>query len=202
VFDIKPTFYDSQRLRYINNRRLIFEGGNEFHRFDASSVYAASYGTDRVECNSRACDVFLNPASHPRAYYSEQDVDGKFLINFQEAFENPEIEADYVRVHFAFESEMLLDGAVYVCGDFNQNELNRQTQMHYVVEDRCYRASVLLKQGGYNYQYRFLPRGASAASVKPTDGSFWQTRNEYVIYVYHRPWGERYDKLIGVKIIS
>ena len=58
------------------------------------------------------------------------------------------------------------------------------------------------KQGGYNFQYWFVPKGTSKASVEKVDGSYWQTGNEYSIYVYHRGWGERYDRLIGVKSIQ
>ena len=65
-----------------------------------------------------------------------------------------------------------------------------------------YYASLLLKQGGYNYQYWFVQKGAKKANVEKVEGSYWQTGNEYTIYVYHRPWGERYDKLVAVKSIQ
>ena len=32
-----------------------------------------------------------------------------------------------------------------------------------------------------------------------TQDPFYETENEYLILVYHRPFGERYDRLIGVQ---
>ena len=74
--------------------------------------------------------------------------------------------------------------------------------MKYDGKTESYKQTVLLKQGGYNYQYRFVPKGEQKAIVERVDGSFWQAGNEYTIYVYHRPWGERYDKLVAVKVIQ
>ena len=44
----RPTFMEHNRLRYINKRELIFEGGNEYHHFDAFSTYYAGTGIVRV----------------------------------------------------------------------------------------------------------------------------------------------------------
>ena len=74
--------------------------------------------------------------------------------------------------------------------------------MHFDPEQRAYVKTLLLKQGGYNYQFWFRPRGSQRANVERIDGSFWQTRNEYTIFVYHRAWGGRYDRLIGVKTVE
>jgi hypothetical protein len=74
--------------------------------------------------------------------------------------------------------------------------------MMYDNDSQQYYQKVLLKQGGYNYQHRFVPKNSKKAFVERIDGSYWQTGNEYSIYIYHRGWGERYDKLVGVKQIQ
>jgi hypothetical protein len=33
--------------------------------------------------------------------------------------------------------------------------------------------------------------------METVEGNAWETDNEYAIYVYHRPFGCRYDKLIA-----
>lgn len=71
--------------------------------------------------------------------------------------------------------------------------------MEYNAAHNAYEQAVLLKQGGYNYLYAFVRKGDTAASLQPVEGSYWQTQNQYDIYVYHRAWGERYDRLICVK---
>lgn len=203
IINLKPTFFNKSKLSFTNNKQLIFEGGNEYHRFDISSLYAASYGLDYMSYDGTNNNAFLLPYSLPEIYVSQPDVNGKFLINFQEAFYDVTLEADYVLVHFAFDSyEPFFDGNVYIGGDFNYNLIDRAVQMKYVIEDRRYILTYLLKQGGYNYQYWFVPKNQQVANTRRTDGSFWQTNNEYTIYVYSRAWGERYDKLIGVKVIE
>jgi len=203
ILNLKPTYFNRSKLSFINNKNLIFEGGNEYHRFDISSLYAASYGLDFVNYDRKINNAFLTSYSRPNIYVSAQDVNGKFLINFQEAFSDVAVEADYVNVNFSFASgEPFFDGNVYVGGDFNYNLLDDAARMRYVIEDGKYILTYLLKQGGYNYQYWFVPKNQQIASTRRTDGSFWQTNNEYTIYVYYRGWGERYDRLIGVKVIE
>ena len=58
-----------------------------------------------------------------------------------------------------------------------------------------------MKFGVYNYQYIWLPDDDTHAQTEPVEGNFYQTENEYLILVYHRTFGDRYEKLIGVKQI-
>ena len=74
--------------------------------------------------------------------------------------------------------------------------------MDYNAENNCYEKAILVKQGGINYQYLFVPNNSNNGSLEPIEGSFWQTNNEYQIFVYYRPRGERYDRLIGWKFIK
>jgi len=201
VTNLKPTFLSSSKLSYINNKALIFEGGNEYHRFDISSVYAAGEGVDKIRYNRTSYDANLseNKIQTSKTYMQEPDVNGKYIINMQNA-QDDNIEADYMYVNFKLAAKQpFFDGQIYLGGEFNYNLLNDAVGMKYDMNEQSYIQKVLLKQGGYNYQYWFLPKGERAASTERVDGSYWQTRNEYTIYVYHRGWGERYDKLVGVK---
>lgn len=202
VRNILPTYYAANKLSYINNKSLIFEGGNDFHVFDISSAYAAGRGVDKIVSERNVYTVFLTPdkIQTTKMYMPNPDANGKFLINYQEQFDDSDIEADYMWVNFQLMVEKpFFDGLLYLGGEFNYNQLNGKTLMNYDAQNQVYYKSVLLKQGGYNYQYRFVPKGQTSAVVGKVDGSYWQTGNEYTIYIYHRPWGERYDKLIGVK---
>lgn len=201
VTDIKPTFLSGSKLSYINNKALIFEGGYEYHRFDISSVYAAGEGVESIRYNQPHYDAVLyeNKIQASKTYMQDMDVNGKFVINLQGA-DDDNTEADYMMVHLKLPAKTpFFDGQLYLGGEFNQNLLNDVSRLKYDNSTGAYTQSVLLKQGGYNYQYWFVPKGATKASAQRVDGSYWQTRNEYTIYIYHRAWGERYDKLIGVK---
>jgi len=201
VTDIKPTFISGAKLSYINNKDLIFEGCYEYHRFDISSVYAAGAGVADIRYDQPHYNAFLydDKIQTSKSYMQELDVNGKYIINMERS-EDDDVEADYMYVHFSLPAKQpFFDGQVYLGGEFNFNLLNDVSRMKYDTDAGKYFQILLLKQGGYNYQYWFAPKGQSKASAERVDGSYWQTRNEYTIYVYHRGWGERYDRLVGVR---
>ena len=78
--------------------------------------------------------------------------------------------------------------------------------MTYNPQTKAYEKDLLLKQGGYNYLYAVVPYGNTSTALNKNnntkvmgtiEGNAWETENEYAIYVYHRPFGSRYDKLIA-----
>ena len=73
--------------------------------------------------------------------------------------------------------------------------------MKYNEETSSYESVQLLKQGAYNYLYLYVPDGSTKGETGPVEGNFYETENEYLILVYSRPFGERYDKLIGMKLV-
>ena len=90
--------------------------------------------------------------------------------------------------------------------------------MQYDAETKCYWLTSLVKQGGYDYQYWFVPKSQisnlksqisnlksqisnNRTTTQRVDGSFWQTENEYTIYVFWRPFGARYEQLVGVQTV-
>ena len=204
VTDIKPTYLTGSKLSYINNKSLIFDGGYEYHRFDISSIYAAGAGvaTIRFQQPSYHAYIYDDKIQTSKSYMQEMDVNGKFIVNMQNATDD-DVEADYMYVHFTLPTKQpFFDGQIYLGGEFNYNMIDDAVRMKYDMAVGNYFQTVLLKQGGYNYQYWFAPKGEYKASAERVDGSYWQTRNEYTIYVYHRTWGERYDRLVGVKGIE
>ena len=68
--------------------------------------------------------------------------------------------------------------------------------MTYDEQAGTYEAVVPLKQGYYSYQFRQLDSEGVGQTAR-TEGDFYQTENEYIILVYHRPQGARYDALVG-----
>jgi len=204
VADIKPTYMSTNKLSFINNKSLIFEGGAEYHRFDISSIYAAGENVATIKYNQPHYDAFLyeNKMQANKSYIQDLDVNGKYVVHLQRASDD-DTEADYMLVHFTLPTkDPFFDGSLYLGGEFNYNLMNDVNRLKYDGEAGCYYQTILLKQGGYNYQYWFVPKGEATATTQRVDGSYWQTRNEYTIYVYQRPWGERYDKLVGVKGIE
>lgn len=211
AFAVRPTYVDPDRLRWVNSRPLIFEGGNEYQHFDIASEYFMGNNVDRItfDHQEQAYHALLftseNRAAAP--YLTEPDMDGQFVVN-RERTDDDDTEADYMWVYFTLPAEQpWLDGAVYLLGDAWQNTFTPANRMHYDEQQQAYVCRTLLKQGGYQWQYAFLTKqgrlskgtGLSGATLQRTEGSHWQTGNTYRIYIYHRPFGSRYDRLIGVE---
>lgn len=204
VYLSQPTFVEPNRLRYINQQALIFEAGNEYHHFDAFSCFYAGYGIDRVYHEMGDYNALLFPNDVAKGeYIHEFDSDGRFVVN-AERTNDSDTEAEYMWVHWTLPVEKpWLDGALYIGGDIFENELYLRNRMQYDAEAKCYWLTALVKQGGYDYQYWFSGKGTqNKTTTQRVDGSYWQTENEYAVYVYWRPFGARHDRLVGVKVFK
>ena len=197
----RPTFVASKRLRYINCKELIFEGGNEYHHFDAFSCFYAGHGINRVyhELGDYHAPLFADEITKGQSIH-EFDSNGRYVIN-AERTSDADVEAEYMWVHWTLPMEQpFFDGALYVGGELFGNELSLKNRMQYDNQAQCYWLTALVKQGGYDYQYWFVPKNQKTTTQR-VDGSYWQTENEYAIYVWWRPFGARYDRLVGVSVI-
>lgn len=208
IVTTRPNYVEPQRLRYMNNRDLIFEGGNEYRHLDIYSPYYAGYNVNRIRYDHGDYHAFLevddNRGVTPTTdktgtpYLYEPDTDGQWVINTEHSDED-DTNAEYMLVHWTLPMKMpFFDGSVYVGGDLFQNEMNIHNRMLYDNEQECYYLNAMLKQGAYDYQYWFKRKGETKATLLNVEGSHWQTENEYTIFVYFRKSGERYDQLVGM----
>ncbi|HMR44348.1 MAG TPA: hypothetical protein PKC40_10970, partial [Saprospiraceae bacterium] len=80
---------------------------------------------------------------------------------------------------------------------FTNWKLKDEFKMAYNNQINGYVASILLKQGYYNYVYALVDRKTGKVSFEDTEGNWYETENDYTILAYYRPFGERYDRVIG-----
>lgn len=203
VRDVKPTYVKVNELIYEDNRQLEFEGGTEYLRIDFSHIRNYSGQIDRISFHHPYYNVDVVPGARRRLneYKYDKDVNGRYKVHGQDIW--TDLEIDYSIVHFTYPCEdPWLDGSLYVVGYFNDNVLNGRNQMTYNFDRKQYELDIVLKNGGYNYQYLFLPYGKKEATSQRTAGSYWETENEYTIYVYYSPHGARYDRLLNVTTLS
>jgi len=202
---IKPLFVRQNELDYRHvDATLLFLAGNEYRPIDLKSTRFSSTRMTAIEVVRFAWHFYLYtdlPRDMSRYLYYE-DLNGKYAIQAERA-NRPDTEADYVYVHFSLHTEPIDGGQVYVLGDFCNYLCSKDNLMAYNPEKNQYEAVISLKQGYYNYQYAFLPFGKSAV-IDDTrlEGSFFDTENDYMIFVYHRGRSSRYDRLIGVSVVN
>lgn len=200
----RPTYVNGGRLRYENREELIFEGGNQYRSIDFSSRYTYGGGIDHIEFDRDMYHVVLEAdasrANNKEAY--AMDAHGGYVINLQKN-NYSDTEADYMWVHFYYPAEVpYLEGRMYIVGDLTQNLVDNKSEMIYDLSEKCYVRSLLLKQGGYNYVYALKAKNREELSVIQTEGSFWESRNRYDVMVYFRPFGARYDRLVGMRSVE
>ena len=206
----KPTFVEPNRLRYTNQKALIFEGGNEFRRFDTYSTYYSGYHVGRVTYQQGDYHAILDAdmvrgtiaqgaGREGLGYLSDMDANGQWVVNCEKT-DYPDTDAEYMWVHFTLPvKQYMLNTQVFVGGDLFYNTYNVNNLMQYDAESKSYYLYAYLKQGGYNYMY-YAKDANGQVYLLPLEGSHWRTSNEYTVDVYYRPFGARYDRLVGKKI--
>ena len=191
-------------LVFNDNRNALFKGGNEFRNFHFKSLRIATTPVDYIEKNDGKYLVYLHPdRDWHAAYTSTTDLNGNFLTS-EDTHNNADYCADYADVKFTLPYHRnyydTLD--VYVFGGFNDWKMNDENKMTYNDEKQQYEASILLKQGYYNYKYVKASPDFKTIDETDIDGSFYQTENEYEIFVYFYDYALGYDRCIGYKRIN
>lgn len=196
-----PTRLNGKVALYEHLRPLIFEGGNEYRRFETVSLYYPGMGVEWIDREAPVANMGLHTDTPRRQYLYDSTQQGRFLIRTTD-MADPSTEADYVMTHFSLEMPQLPGGDIFIDGDLVQRRFDPSSRMVYNHATGRYELSMLLKQGAYNYQYLFVPSGTMRGSTAPVEGDSYQTVNEYTVRVYHRPSGSRFDRLVGVGTVK
>ncbi|CAL2077737.1 conserved hypothetical protein [Tenacibaculum sp. 190524A05c] len=198
ITDIEPLFIRTNQLIYNYTNGTNFLGGNEFLNFDNKYIRNTNVNiakTTREDLFHNYLYTDIERSTRPYTY--NPDINGNFIIRTLDA-DNEETEADYAMMHFSLEvDEPFENKDIYIYGAYNNFELNGSNKMEYNSEENIYEASMLLKQGFYNYTYVTLDENNKIDLTK-INGSFFQTENEYTVIVYYKPFGALFYRAIGV----
>lgn len=202
---VQPTGILNKQLIYNHNKQLIFEAGNEYRRFEMTTTAYKGMSIDKIDFFSPYFHITLFQdifRSH-RSYLYDQDQNGRFYIrNIQNSNDNYDSESDYFFVHFSLLSPEPFLEKVYILSECYNYILDPRSEMKYNYERKAYEKTALLKQGSYNYMYLTKENGSPKGTTSTIEGNYFETENEYLLLVYHRPMGGRYDKLIGLQKVQ
>jgi hypothetical protein len=164
-----------------------FPGGGEWEAFETKDLRVNGYNVQsniRVENENH---IYLYPSQNEMnlAYTNRVDLNGASLIS-SELYEDDDLTSDYTYVHFEMNSPELLNKVVLECG----NEWNSRVTCEYSETKKSYGATLLLKQGVYNYRFRIEPSNARE-EINFTEGNHTSTENNYQLLVYY------YDRNAG-----
>lgn len=191
----KATYENGRQLTFDHCRDLVFPAGNEFRRFEVINMYENVRRVDRISFHAPYYHAAVMTDREFHAYQYDDDHNGRFLVRYSNA-DDSDIQADYLFVHFRLESPEYQGGKLYVTGDFSGGSLTPEYEMEYA--DGAYQATLLLKNGAYDYRYLWVPAGKNAGETAKTEGDWYETGNEYHAFLYYRPRNGRYDRLVSV----
>jgi len=198
ITNLKPLYIRNNSLIYDYNEENTLFGNNEFRHFDIKSLryYSERIKNITYDSTNYKVDLFTESKRAYDNYSIEPDLNGKFYIKSQEA-RNSNIESEYVYVNFKLKSNFINEGDVYIIGEFSNWKKNNEFKLEFDSINSIYIKSIYLKQGYYNYHYAIDDTSLNHLDVASIEGTHYQTRNSYEIYVYFNDTNDRYQKLIG-----
>jgi len=217
----KIVFPAGKEFRFMDTRSLQYDGGGVRGIEEYQDGYDVTLHMDEV----RSDEVYYNridinggfvignlensQGSNISFFDSESSEDRTAKLEFvrQELMGNREsdnIRSDYANVLFSIKrNEPFYDKDVYLIGAMSDWQIKEEFKMTHQPAVNAYVADILLKQGFYNYAYATVAkRGDKTPNLSELEGDWYETENQYTILVYYRPFGGRYDQLMGTLNIN
>ena len=186
--NVRPSYVSQNGLEWRHKKELIFDGGNEYRKFEILDPSHPTLGIEHTSWNGT--NYQAQPyISEPRLnYIYDEDANGAFYIRNSDNLEN-DITSDYVWVNFRLKAPQFLNGRILINGRWT-TEKPEIYLMNYDEAQGLYTASILQKLGYYSYQYLWLKDDGTTHPL-PSEGNFFETENRYQILVYFKGTGER-----------
>lgn len=196
----KPQYIMSDGLKWEHNRDLIFQAGNEYHKYEILDVSHPTMGIDRIIWDGTNYQVYPFACEPRPNYVYDEDANGAFYIRNSDNIEN-DISSEYVFVNYRLFVPEQVKGDIYINGTWTNDQFIPKYKMEFDALNKCYTAKIMQKQGYYSYQFVMLDNNG-VSYVVPSEGSFYQTENKYQALIYFRGNGERTDRLVGYQEVQ
>ncbi|MBP3299217.1 MAG: DUF5103 domain-containing protein [Muribaculaceae bacterium] len=200
---LKPLRVEPGRMVYEHLPALIFPAGNEFRRFETvrTDYRGMHIAENAYEHDGYTATLQTDFGRADRPYSYDRTQNGRFKIDEYNSTD-PDLGADYVLTRFTLDFPRLMNGDIYVDGEFTHNLTDDSTRMRYNEAKGLYELEMLLKQGSYNYRYVARERdNRSLPDVALVEGNHYETQNEYTVKVFQQAPGDRYARLLNVVTI-
>lgn len=203
-----PSFIRGNILEYNAEQDCIFPGSKEFRWIDLQSFRFESDRVERVNRTNIPMEVLVKTdlVRTQMRYLWYRDLNGFNEIRTTESI-NPWWQSDYATVVFRFAPDKGIPFAnkrVFLMGELTGNQVGDTSLMEFDSSEKVYTKKLLLKQGYYSYQYTTGEEVNGSVKLDQifTEGNYWETENNYFIFVYFRALGGRHDELIGYKLLN
>lgn len=194
AINTKPDYVSANGLQWQHNRQLIFDAGNVYRKFELLDLDHPTMGIDEINWDGAHFHAQIIADTPRPSYVYDESAQGAYVIRNSDNNEC-NTTCDYAQVHFTLQTNRQ-PGEVYINGDWTYDYFLSAYRMQYDEAQKSYTATIPLKQGYYSYQYLVRNEGKGCQPVD-TEGSFYQTANQYDVLVYYHSNGDRTDQLIG-----
>ena len=199
--NVKPNYITPQAFQWEHNRRLIFDAGNEYHKFEVLDPRHISMGLADVlwDKETNTWHAVVYPCEERRSYLYDEDTDGAFLLRNSDNYD-AERTSEYVYMHYILKPlREYQDAHIVVNGRWTTEPLDNYI-MQYDEAEQVYKLTVMQKLGYYNYQLLLMDYDGTTHTL-PEEGSFFETENKYQAFVYYKDTAERAWRLVGFQEI-
>ena len=199
--NVKPNYITNQSLQWEHNRQLIFDAGNEYHKFEVLDPRHISMGLADVmwDKETNTWHAVPSPCEQRKSYLYDEDTDGAFLLRNSDNYD-AERTSEYVYIHYFLKPLREYDDAhIVVNGRWATEPLDNYI-MQYDKTEQVYKLTVMQKLGYYNYQFLLMDFDGTTHTL-PEEGSFFETENKYQAFVYYKDTAERSWRLVGFQEI-
>ena len=194
VVNARPQYIKANELQWIHCKDFIFDGGNEYRKFETLDVTHTTMGLESINWDGHNYHAWIWTDEPRPSYIYDKDANGAFLIRNSDNIDN-DVNSDYIITHFRLKSPQTAD-PIYINGFFTNDRFLPQYEMKWNEKNQQYEGELLLKQGYYSYQYLMMKPEEKLKPV-PSEGNFYQTENTYQALIYFKANGDRTDRLVG-----
>lgn len=187
-------------LQWLHSKELIFEAGNEYHKFEMLDPDHPSMGVDVIRWDGTDYHVYPFACEPQNNYVYDEDANGAFYIRNSDNYENDR-SSEYMLVHYLLKTDRIKDGNIYLDSRWTNEQLTPDYQMTYNEESGYYEAVIQQKLGYYNYHFIVVHDDGTIRQL-PSDGNFYQTENKYQCLIYYRGKQDRTDILVGFQEVQ
>ena len=196
----RPNYINSNGLEWKHNKKLIFDAGNEYHKYEILDVSHATMGIENIRWDGANYQAYPFINETRLNYLYDEDANGAFYIRNSDNREN-DIISEYVWVNYRLKCPRLSDGSVIIDGQWTTDDNPYNYMMEYDEDQEMYLGKILQKQGYYSYRY--LCQGTDGSmSLAPSEGSFYQTENKYQAFIYYKGTVDRSWRLVAYKTLQ
>ena len=202
---LKPTYVYPDHLSFEHHPRTVFEGANQYRRFNTSNFYFQSENLAHIRQTDESfeIDILTCESRARKAYATYEDIHGEKFVYVENDNLDNFTEADYCRVNFFYKSEApLTHEDLYIMGALNDWRFDESNKMRYDYRLHGYTCSMVLKQGYYNFMFATVDRKTGEVRTDLTAGNHWETNNIYKLYFYYYNAIKGYDELIGYSVVK